>query len=174
MIVRTYKCNDCDEVFEITCSMSDGDPDCPNCKDVVLEWQPKSFSIGGSVTSKAVDLTQDILEKDYGHTNWNDSMREGDIAHKSEARPRAEQEVMAKLEHDAKEYAKQAESPKSNPGFWGHGAGGPPANMIAAAMQGARQQTALANSEGRNPMDLFSKAGKDGSLNIPFKPIARG
>ena len=174
MIVRTYKCNDCNEVFDVTCSGDDIDPDCPNCKDVVLQWMPKSFSIGGSVTSKAVDLTQNILEKDYGHTNWNDSMREGDIAHKSEARPRAEQEVMAKLEHDAKEYAKETQAPKSNPGFWGGGQGGPPQNMVAAAIAGAREQTALANKEGRNPMTLLNEAGKKGELNIPFNPIARG
>lgn len=171
-VIRTYYCRDCEKNFEITCGMNDPDPECPVCKDLVLDWVPTKFAIGGSVQSAAVDVTQKILEDDYGQTNWNDSMREGDIAHKATPKTRDEQNVIAKLEHDAKEFA--AQSPKANPAFWGGGAGGPPSNMIAAAMAGAREQSALANAEGRNPMKLLNEAGKKGELNIPFRPIMRG
>lgn len=171
-VIRTYFCRDCEKEFEMTCGMDDPDPDCPMCKDLVLEWRPKSFAIGGSVQSKAVDLTQDILERDYGESNWNDNMREGDVAKKMPVKTRDEQNVIAKLEHDAKEFA--AQKPQSNPAFWGNGQGGPPANMIAAAMAGAKQQTALAKSEGRDPMSLLNEAGKKGELNIPFRPLMRG
>lgn len=171
MIIRTYLCRDCGKMFDHTCESSDGDPDCPTCA-VPVQWVPTKFAIGGSTMSKAVDLTQQVLEQDYGETNFNDQQREGDIAFKNTPRPRAEQEVMDKLEHDAKEFA--AGKAQANPAFWAGGQGGPPQNIIAAAMAGAKEQTALANREGVNPMDLLHKAGKDGQLGVPISPVARG
>jgi hypothetical protein len=161
VIIRTYHCRDCDKTFEHACESADGDPECPTCS-IVLDWVPQRFAIGGSATSKAVDYTQQVLEQQYGETNLNDQQREGDIAHKNVVRPRAEQEVMAKLEHDAKEYAAGKAQP--NPAFWAGGQGGPPANIIQAAMAGAKEQTALANREGCNPMDLLHQAGKAGTI----------
>ena len=92
MIIRTYRCNDCQELFEVTCESSDGDPDCPFCARELV-WQPKSFAIT-TTKSKAVDVTQQIMEEDYGLTDFNDNMREGDIAAKTPVRPRAEREAI--------------------------------------------------------------------------------
>ena len=77
MIIRTYSCADCEQEFEVTCESSDGDPDCPTCSQV-LEWRPGGFNIIGN-KGKAVDLTQKILEEDYGLTNFKDNTREGDV-----------------------------------------------------------------------------------------------
>lgn len=168
-VIRTYQCNTCGEYFEVTCGADDPDPPCKYC-EIVMEWRPKSFSIGGSMTSKCVDYTQQVLEQDYGETNFNDSQREGDIAHKATPRPRAEQEVLAKLEHDAKEYA--AQKPSKAPAFWG-GEEGAPVNLISQAMAGAKEQAALARAEGNDPI-VRAQKGERESGGMPFRPLARG
>src|SRR5262245_10376379 len=84
MIRRTYACDDCETQFEVDCeSGNDGDPDCPNCSKV-LQWVPARVNIG-TVKGKAIDVTQKIIEEDFGLTNLNDNNREGDVAYKAAA-----------------------------------------------------------------------------------------
>ena len=81
MIVRTYQCDDCKAMFEVTHeSGNDPFPDCPRC-NTVLEWRPQRIAIGGSHESKAVDYAQTIMEQDFGLGNFKDNNREGDVGY---------------------------------------------------------------------------------------------
>ncbi len=177
-VIRDYHCDDCGQEFRVTCNSSDPAPDCPHCNRV-LEWTPGLFSITGT-KSKAIDATQQIMEQDYGYSNFNDNMREGDVAAKPAAAPTGAQ-IDAEIRQVA-EYATQttgaptlnqtqAEMAKA---FWSGGQ--TPLQKVPAAemLNNAKQSTALANSEGRNPMDLLHKAGKRGQLKTPIHVIARG
>ncbi len=158
--------------------MNDPHPECPRCCQV-LEWRPTSFNIVGT-KSKAIDVTQKIMEDDYGYSNFNDNMREGDVAAKPAAVATGAQ-IDAEIRTVA-EYATQttgaptlnqtqAEMAKA---FW---AGGQtPLQKVPAAemLNNAKQSTALANQEGVNPMRLLHEAGKKGRLKTPINVIARG
>ena len=79
MIRRTYQCGDCEKIFVFECNADDGDPPCPNpdC-DKVLDWRPQSFAIGGSNEGKAVAIAQDIMEMDYGLSDFKDNNKPGE------------------------------------------------------------------------------------------------
>lgn len=101
MIYRTYGCDDCGATFEVAHeSSNDPYPDCPNCSKV-LEWRPKSFAIGGSSQSKAVDLTQKIMEQDYGLTNFKDNNKEGDVGYIAPRKTTAEVDVQMQRDSEA-------------------------------------------------------------------------
>ena len=120
MIRRTYQCPNCDKIFTVQCESNAPDPACPNpdC-DKVLEWRPQSFAIGGSVEGKAVALTQNILENDYGLSNFKDNTRAGDnsIIQRQETRAEAD-----KVEREFHEQMAQVDQSKSN-AFWGSSSG---------------------------------------------------
>lgn len=168
MIIRTYRCQDCEQVWDVTLESGDApDPECPNCKDVVLTWQPRKFAIGGSITSAAVDVTQKILEDDYGQSNMQDSMREGDAAFKAPVKQGAEREAEERV---IREFA-AAQTPQMHPaaaGFFPGSPGGPPANIVQAALADAKQH------KGRDPVSLLHQAGQRGELAIPFNPLFKG
>lgn len=163
MIIRTYRCNDCDEVFEVTCESSDGDPPCPYCEKV-LNWQPKSFAIG-TTKGKAIDVTQQIMEEDYGLTDFNDNMREGDIAAKTPVRTREEREAIEQMERDAKELAASANNmvPQAREFFSGNQAR---ANVAAAAFADAK-----ATKGQHTGMDMMAAAGKRGDLPMNYRLV---
>jgi hypothetical protein len=176
-VIRTFGCDDCGLTFEVTQGMDDPHPECPRCCQV-LEWRPTSFAIVGN-KSRAIDVTQKIMEQDYGYSNFNDNMREGDVAAKPAAAATGAQ-IDAEIRQVAQYAAQttgappltntQAEMAKA---FW---AGGqtPLQNVPAAEMlNNAKASTALANAEGRNPMNLLHKAGKKGQLRTPINVIAR-
>lgn len=80
MVTRTYGCPSCDARFRVFgMGMNDPPPPCPKCHWQESEWVPEAIAIAGS-HSKAVDLSQKIIEKEYGLTNWGDRLREGDPA----------------------------------------------------------------------------------------------
>lgn len=163
MIIRTYRCNECQEVFDVTCESSDGDPDCPYCKQVLV-WTPKSFAIG-TTKGKAVDVTQQIMEEDYGLTDFNDNMREGDVAAKTPSRTREEREAIEAMERDAKELAASSNNmvPQAKEFFSGN-----PVRMNVA-------QAALADVKAtkgqHNAMDLMAAAGKKGELPLNYRLV---
>jgi hypothetical protein len=163
MIIRTYRCEDCQEVFEVTCESSDGDPDCPYCSRE-MQWQPTRFAIG-TTKGKAIDVTQKIMEEDYGLTDFNDNMREGDIAAKTPVRGREERETIEQAERDAKEFAASAAnmSPQAKEFFSGNAAR---ANVAAAAFADAKA------SRGQHTgMDLMAEAGRRGELPLNYRLV---
>ena len=80
-IVRTYLCESCGTKFDkLHFDRSEPAPECPGCQALDSKQAPSGFAIGGSNTSRAVDLTQSILEKDYGLSNFKDNLRAGETA----------------------------------------------------------------------------------------------
>jgi len=163
MIIRTYRCEDCQEVFDVTCESSDGDPDCPYCKQVLV-WTPKSFAIGTN-KGKAVDVTQKIMEEDYGLSDFNDNMREGDIAAKTPPRSKEERDAVEQMERDAKEIAASAGNmvPQAREFFSGNQTR---ANVAAAAFADAK-----ATKGQHNGMDLMAAAGRKGELPMNYRLV---
>lgn len=81
-IVRSYECGDCGSKFDkLHFSRDEPPPECPGCQALSSHQTqvPAGFSIGGNA-SKAGDITQNIMEKDYGLSNFKDRQREGDVA----------------------------------------------------------------------------------------------
>lgn len=157
MIYRTYACDSCDTVFEVCHDSSDEPyPDCPTCSKV-LEWRPKSFNMTG-VKSKAIDLAQNIMENDYGLSNFKDNNREGDIGI---IRPQETASEKDKIEREVREMVAQT-TPAQTQTFWGGNAGAPTPvtsmnarSMIAMAKQGA---------QGPDPMALLHAGAKKGTI----------
>lgn len=102
MYKSSYKCSDCKYQFEKkTKNFPHKDPDCPRCKrankvsmkgavsDKTHTLEPDSRvqemnlakqapSLGKSNFTKAMDTTAEIVMKDYGMTDLQDNLREGD------------------------------------------------------------------------------------------------
>jgi hypothetical protein len=175
MIVRTYQCADCQAMYEVECNSNDGDPDCPACS-TVLQWRPQSFAIGGSIRSKAVDLTQNIMEKDFGLADMKDNVREGEAYFKPPP-PKQAAEIEAETRRDIEitnqtgslppDLAAQVEHSRNT--FFG--AGG------ALGGMGAMMSTAAA-SKGQpgsvDAMGALHQGGKEGKLPTRARIIARG
>lgn len=179
MIVRTYQCLDCGDTFEVSLDSGNAaDPPCPYCEKV-LEWRPGMFSIG-THKGKAVDVAQQVLEQDYGLTNFRDGSREGDVTampppaettSERETRMRSEIESNAALAELA--VAATPEVRANTAKFFG--------GFGATAQIGANQvsaQTMLAAARSgpgadTNPMELLHKAGKAGKLPTNYRIIAR-
>ena len=164
-VIRTYKCNDCGDLFEVMLdSGNDGDPDCPYCARV-MEWRPGMFSVKTN-KSRALDITQSIIEEDYGLTDLKDSLREGDIAAKEPApRSRDERDAIERVKHEAEQAMKDATklSPEAQR-FWN--AGGQMGNLnVKSVIQNAKG-TVPAD---RNPMNIISKGGKNGMLPVNYR-----
>lgn len=66
-IIRSYACEACAYVMEVTLTADEWDsppPDCPRCSGMTAqEFVP--FAIGGSSRVRAAKITEDILANDY-------------------------------------------------------------------------------------------------------------
>lgn len=101
MIYRTYQCSECEALFEVAHDSGDEPyPDCPVCSKV-LEWRPQRFAIGGSNTSKGVDLAQQVMERDFGLTNYKDNNKEGDVGYIAPRKTVAENDAIMQRESEA-------------------------------------------------------------------------
>lgn len=177
MIIRTYGCDTCGETFEVTLDNSDApEPDCPYCRDVVLQWRPGMFNVKTN-KSRAMDIAQDIAEKDYGLTNMRDNMREGDIAAVMPTAPKTadvdaimqvQQEIAAQTGQVMNEEQKRAAA-----GFWAGGAAKAAAMPPTQALGIARGAAKEADAMGANPMKLLHAAGKKGHLPNNYRIVAR-
>lgn len=178
MITRSYECIDCNALFECDHASGEEDfPDCPACAKV-LEWRPKPFAITG-IKSKAIDVTQEILENDFGMTNFKEHRHEGDIAAIIPTETTHDRETRMKIEAEVREMAEQVKTPE-NPAqaaavdaFWGGPAG------QAAAPNTMMAQTLLASAKlgpqaGVDPMRALHTMGKEGKLPNNMRIVARG
>lgn len=191
MIIRSYYCNDCNHLFEVQCKSNDGDPACPFC-EAAMQWRPQSFSIKTN-KSRAMDLTQNIIEQDFGLTDFNDNTREGETVAKTPVAPTTadrEKEAQAALEFGDMIEARQKSMGEQQldhapPGqqaavrnFFGpSGAAGPIASqsmvgssLIAAAKSGP---AALGARDGVDPMGALHRLGKEGKLPSSMRIVAR-
>ncbi len=81
-ICRTYLCDDCGTKFDkLHFDRNEPAPECPGCAALEARQIPAGFSIGAGKTSmsEAVKITQDVMERDLGFTNFKDNTRPGDI-----------------------------------------------------------------------------------------------
>lgn len=87
-IVRTYVCDDCGTKFDkFHASRDEPPPECPGCQALASKQVPAVFHMnertprrGYGNASKAGNIAQDILEKDYGMSDIKDRQREGDLS----------------------------------------------------------------------------------------------
>lgn len=80
-IMRRYECGDCGCKFEkLHFDRNEPTPECPGCQALAAKQLPSGFSIGGGTHSKAIDITQSIVEKDFGMTDMRDNIKEGETA----------------------------------------------------------------------------------------------
>lgn len=167
-------------VFEVDCRSEDGDPDCPQCSKVLI-WQPRPFAITG-IKSKAIDVTQEILETDYGLSNFMEHRHPGDIAAIMPSENTAEREARMKIESEVRELAQQVKASPENPAqvaavnaFWG----GPQPTTSTAQPNQLMAQTLMASAKvgpqaGIDPMRALHDMGKTGQLPNNMRIVARG
>ena len=175
MIYKTFACSDCDSIFEVFCESSDPDPDCPTCSKV-LQWTPAKVSIGGSTEGKAVKLSQEIMEQDFGLTNFKDNNKEGDVGYidpnrKSLSEKDALGQRDAEIEREVRktvEFASPDQKQMVDNFFGGQsvkiGQNSVPASQLLAAGK-------MGPNANLNPMTLLHKAGKAGTLPTKFRMI---
>jgi hypothetical protein len=179
MIIRTYKCDDCELEFEVDCESNDPDPDCPQCSKV-LDWVPGMFAING-VKSKAIDYAQDIIEKDFGLSNLKDNTREGEPAYLEPPAPQTNERE--KIERAVREYVQESTHPvaqvarSQTDGGAAHASfnwGTQPAGVTVpqVSMQHVLA-TAKTGPQGPNPMNLLHQGIKSGELKTPMKIVGR-
>lgn len=173
MIYRTYECMECGQQFEVAHeSGNESFPDCPVCSKV-LQWRPQSFSIGGSNTSKGVDMAQQVLEQDYGLTNYKDNNREGDVGYIAPRKTAAELDNQMQRESEAgREVVKRMneitevrpEHQKQVDTFFGGQTATIGQNRVSVQqlIQGAKIGPA-----GVDPMKALHELGKQGRLPKP-------
>lgn len=178
-IIRTYVCSDCEAVFEQWCESSDElTPPCPNCEKE-MQWQPAGFSIGGSNESKAAQIAQDVMEKDFGLTNYKDNNRPGDVGYIDPTRKTvAEKDAIMQRESEAgREVVKRMQDvvtptiQKQADNFFGGQQVAIGSNRVSA------QQLISAGKSGPaadvNPMAALHQLGKAGKLPNNARIIAR-
>lgn len=161
--VRTYECDDCEQQFSFSHHGQDETlPECPFCA-AAAKRIPNSFNITG-IKAKAIDIAQQIMEEDYGMTDANDNLREGDTAFKGPSPVQtAEREAMVQQIKDTlgPEVVPEHLVPQVNE-FWKNQQT-PAMPPEAVAQQEARIQTARATAPqaaaaGEDPMALLHKA----------------
>lgn len=165
-IVRTYECIDCKEQFEVECAPDDGDPGCPHCA-VVLQWRPQRFAIGGSPASRAADITQKVMEQDYGLTNFKDAKHEGETAFMAPSHTTAENDQLSQQMSEVVQHRPQM-LPAAKQFFQGGAAG-----LGGVDLSGIRAGPAAGYNGGR-AINSIHNLGHAGKLPPLCKPIARG
>lgn len=91
-IIRTYACEDCMHMMDVTLSMDQVDdppPPCPICAmRTRQEFRP--IALGGSATSRAHAIAEDIAANDYHVSDMDVGRKEGDrtkVRYKDQSRP---------------------------------------------------------------------------------------
>ena len=137
-IVRTYMCDECGTKFDkLHFESSEPAPPCPGCEALSARQTPAGFSIG-TTKGQALDITQRIVEEDYGMSNMRDNMREGDVA--AIATPQINQAAATFFQQSPQRAA--------------------PSAMMQSAIASAKSGAALARAENRSPLTMIQRAAK--------------
>lgn len=174
-VTRRYLCDCGHEWTKLHFDRADPVPECPSC-EVRGEASapaeiPGTFAITGD-RSRAIDFAQKMAEEDYGLTDMNDNMREGDVAAKG-PRPAQTAEVEAavmQLKEAVPELSgEQAEMTKN---FWMKGPQQGSPEMAALA------STAMANAgptreSGSDPLALLHQGQKAAGGGMKLDVIGR-
>lgn len=78
-----FRCRACGNRFKRTLRDGDPDPNCPQCAKSPVTTRGIDFNAppparGGSIGTRAMDATMEMVAKDYGMTNLRDDMRVGE------------------------------------------------------------------------------------------------
>ena len=110
--------------------------------------------------SRALDLTQNIIEGDYGLSNLNDNLREGDVAAKGLPPAQGEERAWREqIENDNRALAATVSNMAPQAREFFSGAGGKQQMNVAAAAFGDAKAH---RKENAYAMDLFSQGGRKG------------
>lgn len=179
-VVRTYACDGCEREWEYWHDSGDEEaPPCPTCDGITGRWVPQRFNMKGT-HSKAMDITQNIMENQFGLTDWKDNTRPGETVVKEktitteEAEKRIRQDVEA---HSAMKNSLNPNLQKMADSFFvgssgGSGAGAPSApfgNQQMASVAAAASKQARA--EGVSPMELLHKGAKNGNIRSRYTSV---
>ena len=180
-VTRTYVCDDCQYEFSaFHMNRDEPPPECPACY-AATHAIPGRFNIT-SARSKAIDLTQQIAEQDFGLTNIRDNSRAGDIA--ALPPPPVQTAEAEMLTRQMKEAAPQMDDQKAAlvNAFWknsmtggaapGAGASGLSAEQERDALLAQGQVAAAqANGLGADPVGLLHEAGKRGMADTHLEVL---
>lgn len=81
-IVRTYACEQCNHLIEVTLAAEQWDdpaPNCPDCASRAMQQQFRPVAITGSPSARANAIAEDIIANDYKVADINRGNREGDV-----------------------------------------------------------------------------------------------
>lgn len=179
IVTRTYFCEDCQYRFSVHHhSADDPVPPCPVCTAEV-HAAPGGFAITTN-KSRAVDMAQQIAEEDYGMTDMNDNLREGDVAAKAPAPVQtAEAEAMVRELQSA--FGNENVTPEhlmpQVQSFWKN-AQTPPMPPEAQALKSSLEANAVASAsvarqDGTDPVELLHKAGQAGKADPKYQVLGR-
>jgi hypothetical protein len=80
-IIRTYACEDCFYQMDVTLSMAQADdppPPCPACAQRAMRQEFRPVALGGSVSSRAHAIAENIASSDYHVSDMTVGRKEGD------------------------------------------------------------------------------------------------
>jgi putative FmdB family regulatory protein len=80
-IVRTYACEDCMHMMDVTLSMDQIDdpaPECPMCAQRSMRQEFRPVALSGSATGRAHALAEEIASSDYHVSDMTVGRKEGD------------------------------------------------------------------------------------------------
>lgn len=81
-IIRTYACEDCNHLMDVVLSMDQVDdppPPCPMCAQRPMRQEFRPIAIGGSVSSRAHAIAEEIAANDYKVGDMQVGRKEGDV-----------------------------------------------------------------------------------------------
>ena len=171
MIYRTYQCMECSQYFEVRHDSGDeGDPSCPVCDDIVMQWRPQKFNIA-SGKAKVADMARDMIAEDYGVTDMNDT-REGEQSFKPPPKSKELVEAEGRMENAIKQEISKVETtdPKVQQAIKGFYGGGGVSSVVDVPTSMANARVGPeAYTPQHNPISMIHRAGKAGKLP-PIKP----
>jgi DNA-directed RNA polymerase subunit RPC12/RpoP len=176
-ISRTYLCDDCDNRFtRLHWERDEPVPECPYCASEKARQVPGMFSIGTN-KGKAPDMVYRMAEEDYGITDMNDHLYEGDIAMKAPAPIQtAEAEAIVREIKDATGMEDVPVHLKDQvQSFWKTNTtpqAAPEANALRTQLEAqAKASAATTRESGADPMALLHNAGKEGKFGPSGMPL---
>lgn len=160
----TFDCLDCGEDFQVRWIEGDEDPECPSCwrarqkehrlTDMLESGIPPAVSKG----IHGADVTYKMMEKEYGITDLNDNLREGDVAFKGDA-PKHTREMNDVIKAELDLITARSAAPPVQPvpiqANWGGQSPVPQEQTNAKqAIANARGLAEQARKEGADPMSF--------------------
>lgn len=183
----TFDCLECGEEFQVRWAEGDDDPECGACwkrqreaEDRIAMMVEEGRAPSVSKGIHGADVTYNMMEREYGLTDMNDNMREGDIAFKGDG-PKHTREMNDLIKSElelmaARANAAPVQQVPINANWGGQQQAAPDAQSNAKqAIANARGFAEQARKEGADPLAI-SQGWKnapnvvDGKHQMPNTP----